>query len=279
MTGKKNTNWSDKEILILRENYDKLTRAELYSLLPGRSPYSINTKLNNLNLSHLEWWTKEEDNLLIELYPNYPIDEILQYFPNRTKESIRNHAKKFHLHGFICKPWTDDEIAFIRKNWELLSDDEMANIFRRTKTAVKRKRNLLKLYRQDKDNIKYESITKYVRGNSYQWKLDSMRACNYQCIITRSREFAIHHLFSVSKVLKEVLRNNSIEYKSFELYSKEEREKVLELYLEEQEKYPLGVCIRPDIHDLFHRIYSRNNFTIEQWNKFVNDYENGKFDN
>ena len=270
--------WTENEINVLKENYNKMNRSELYALLPNRTDTAINTKLNKLNLSHLEWWSEEEDILLKQLYPVEPIDDILQYFPNRTKESLRNRAKKFNLHGCVCKPWTDDEIKFLRENWELLSDNEIAVIFHRTKNAIKRKRNLMGLHRQDKNCIRYESIVKYVRGNSYQWKLDSIKNCNYQCIFTGSRDFVIHHLFPVSKVLREVLINNSLEYKPFEDYSKIEREYILDLYLKEQEKYPLGICLKKDIHELFHSLYSRNKFTIDDWNEFVTDYKNGKYD-
>ena len=39
-------------------------------------------------------------------------------------------------------------------------------------------------------------------------------------------------------------------------------------------KYPLGVCIRKDIHDLFHQLYGSGGNTEEQWESFIAKYSN-----
>ena len=40
--------------------------------------------------------------------------------------------------------------------------------------------------------------------------------------------------------------------------------------------YPNGVCIRKDIHDLFHREYGTV-VTPDMWNDFVDNYKKGKY--
>ena len=43
-------------------------------------------------------------------------------------------------------------------------------------------------------------------------------------------------------------------------------------------RYPLGVCVRKDIHLLYHSIYSKCVNTEDQWNLFVVDFKNGVYD-
>ena len=51
------------------------------------------------------------------------------------------------------------------------------------------------------------------------------------------------------------------------------------LFINEQNKYPLGVCVSKDIHVLFHSLYGQYNNTPEQWYQFEKDYKNGLYDN
>ena len=101
------------------------------------------------------------------------------------------------------------------------------------------------------DSTKYESLSKYIRGNIQQWKKDSMKNCNYQCIFTGS---------------------------NINDYSKDELQYILNIFIKEQSKYPLGVCIRKEIHVLFHSLYGQYYNTPEQWYQFQKDYTNGIYD-
>lgn len=51
-------------------------------------------------------------------------------------------------------------------------------------------------------------------------------------------------------------------------------DRVLEIVGENSDKYPLGVCIRKDIHDLFHQLYGSGGNTEEQWESFIAKYSN-----
>lgn len=110
----------------------------------------------------------------------------------------------------------------------------------------------------------------------------SMYACNYQCVLTGGRNFDIHHIYSFNKIFEETMI--SLEEEGFILsnqindYTKEELDKIIMRFLETHNKYPLGVCVRKDIHDLFHRIYGSGGNTYDQWNNFVERFKNGEFE-
>ena len=109
-----------------------------------------------------------------------------------------------------------------------------------------------------------------------------MYACNYQCVLTGSHNFDIHHIYSFNKIFEETMI--SLEEEGFILsnqindYTKEELDKIIMRFLEMHNKYPLGVCVRKDIHDLFHRIYGSGGNTYDQWNNFVERFKNGEFE-
>lgn len=121
----------------------------------------------------------------------------------------------------------------------------------------------------------YETLITYIRKNIYDWKRKSMEACNYKCVLTGDTFDIIHHIYSFKLIFQETLNNLHIDDRpSINDYSNEELSLVLETFKSIQNKYPLGVCLRKDVHILFHRIYGRGNNTIEQWEQFVKDYNN-----
>ena len=71
--------------------------------------------------------------------------------------------------------------------------------------AVKAKRQKLGLFRQDKNSNSYPTLSKYLRGHNQKWKLDSMKASDYKCVLTGSKQFEIHHLYGVSNMISDIL--------------------------------------------------------------------------
>jgi len=271
--------WTDNDCNKLLQNYSVLSKEELLELFPDRSWSSIVTKACKLNIVRREPWSEYENNLLISVYENTDINDVFNMFPNRTPNAIKLRAEKLGLSSPNCIIWTDEQLQFIKDNWMILSDYDMGKKLGKTKNAVKRQRNLLGLHRQDKTQQTYENISKYIRGNIYQWKKDSMKQCQYCCVLTGSKDFEIHHLYPVNKLINSIFINNNIEYKNFNDYTQNELNNILKLFIIEQNKYPLGECVRKDIHSLFHRLYGQYNTTIEQWKQFKNDYINGVYKN
>lgn len=54
---------------------------------------------------------------------------------------------------------------------------------------------------------------------------------------------------------------------------------ILNVFRTIQSSYPLGVCLTKEIHTLFHNIYGYGNTTETDWNNFVLDFKNNKYDN
>jgi hypothetical protein len=102
------------------------------------------------------------------------------------------------------------------------------------------------------------------------WKKDSMEACNYKCVVTGESFDHIHHLYSFNLILKETLEYLKFDRQiSIKDYSEEDMEKIAEVFIEIHKKYPLGVCLKKEIHDLFHKMYGQGDNTPEQWFEFL----------
>ena len=271
--------WTNEECNILICNYKKLNNEELMKLLPNRSWSSILTKANKLHLNKRQYWSKQEDELLIEVYEKLDIDEVVKMFPNRNKNAIIKRAMLLNLNSFNHIIWTKEQEKYLIDNWILLPDIIIAKNINKTKNAVKRKRHLLGLYRQNKNQLTYENIAKFIRGNIYQWKIDSMKQCNYSCVLTKSKNFQIHHLYPVNKIINDVFTKYNIQHKQLSDYTSHELQNIIQLFNIEQAKHPLGECVRKDLHILFHSLYGQYNTTIEQWKQFKIDYKNGVYKN
>ena len=196
--------WTDEEIKILKQYYE-IDINKVQDLLPNRSYKSICTKAQRIGIKNREFWSDEEMEKLSELYPNYPIDDILSYFPNRSKYSIIHEAGKLNIQSYDYNPYTREEDDYIINNWKLKPDIILGKELGRTKASIKVRRHFLKLYRRDMDSLTYESLSKYISGNIQYWKNASMNDCDYKCIFTGSKEFQIHHLYGVSNILNDIM--------------------------------------------------------------------------
>ena len=108
---------------------------------------------------------------------------------------------------------------------------------------------------------------------------ESMINCNYQCVLTGSHDFQIHHLYSFNQIIADLFNSTDLVNKDFKDYTEDELTEITKAFIIEQDKHPLGVCVRTDIHDLYHKIYGKYGNTPEQWNKFVTDYKKGIYHN
>ncbi len=208
--------------------------------------------------------------------------ELMRNLPNHTYQSIKDRGgKHFHLTSYkkLQELWKEDEMEFIRDNWQIMSDYELSQHVAHTRAATKVKREKMGLYRQDMESNSYPSLSKFLRGQNQQWKNDSMKQCDWQCVLTNSKDFDIHHLYGVSNIVSDIL-NEYPEYKDrpYSDYTDEELSFLVQKFIDEQSKYPLGECVRSDLHKLFHSLYGQYYNTPEQWYHFKKEYLKGTYD-
>ena len=249
-------------------------------------------------------YTKEDIGFLEEHYPKGDFESIFRRFPSVTKQGIISIC---HSHGisadyFNNKKWTDDDLEVVEKYYYEKSLDEIREMIgnRHTCDAIQTKALRKFGYSKDMswtndeiDILKTYYLIEYVddvckrlpnrtRGAIIReanvlgiWKTESMKACAYKCVLTGSKDFKIHHLYSFSAIFDEVLEDTGFVLKDrFEDYSDDELSFILNKFMAKHEEYPLGVCVRTDIHDLFHNINGAR-VTPEMWSRFVDDYKNG----
>ena len=223
-------------------------------------------------------WTNREIEILINNYENMPVTDLMKLLPGRTYNAVTLKAKKLSLVSYTRQQqlYSNDDIEYIKNNWKNASDEEMALILHRTSRAIKAVRNELGLFRQDMERLHYEDLVKFFRGRIYQWKKRSMESCNYQCILTGSKKFAIHHVISFNIIVRNFISEYDITLKdNFSDYTTNELENLSKMFVEYHDMYPLGVCIDKNLHITFHKMYGDIN-DEQQWNIFVQKFYEGK---
>lgn len=276
--------WTDDELKILEKFYYEKSLDELRLMMGDRhTRHAIQTKaLRKFGYSKDRSWTDNEIDILREYYPIESVDDVCLRLPNRTRSSIIAKAaniglsNKFYLETY----WSKEDEGFLIDNWKDMSDKELASHFGKNIHAIVDKRGMLGLSRvRHYNEASYENLVKYIRGNIGDWKRDSLIECDYKCVLTGSKDFHIHHLYSLSTILSEAIEENNISLKdNFSDYTKEELSFILSCFIAKQNVYPLGVCLRKDIHVFFHQVYGQA-VVPEMWYRFKKDYIEGKYIN
>ena len=266
----------------INERFPQLTDTAIYRKMQKLGIKSDNLHRKTFDISKSRKnWTDSEKKIVFENYENIPINELLLLLPNRSVNSINSFARRYNLFSYNYKTnniWKTEEINYIKTHWKILPDKLITDDLKRTFRAVKAKREELGLYRQDMSSNSYPTLSKYLRGQNQEWKKESMKKCNYQCVLTGSKNFEIHHLYSVSNIINDILdKYQNYRDKKFSEYTENDLSFILKRFLEEQAKYLLGECVDKKIHVLFHRMYGQYYNTPEQWYKFKQDYLEGKY--
>lgn len=120
-------------------------------------------------------------------------------------------------------------------------------------------------------------LTDYIRKNLKDWNNYCSKYYNYRCVVTNLPMDHIHHLQSFNLILSETLTELNFKSKgSVKDYSQEELSLVLEKFIEVQSRYPIGVPLISDVHNLFHKLYGRGNNTPDQFYEFIDRIESGE---
>lgn len=113
----------------------------------------------------------------------------------------------------------------------------------------------------------------FLRKKIASWKKDSMFNNNFKCTITGDKFDVVHHLVSFKIILNETLESLGLGcFQNISNYSEKELVLIENLLLKNHYRYPLGVCLRKDVHQEFHEIYGYGNNTPEQFYEFKKMY-------
>lgn len=274
--------WSNADEILLKENYSKMYGhiKELVNLFNDKFSYeAITSKAAKLGLFTREYWSDDEICLLKEKYSNLTVDELMMYFPNRSRNSIISKAISLHLVNKVTikNQFSEGDKKYIFEKYNNMTDKEIGKVVGRSDKSIRdfRLRNgLIKTY----EKSSYNDLSEYVRRNNLDWKNASMMSCNYKCALTGERFDDIHHIHGLNLILYEALEELNIEVKpNMDDYLEDELRTILECFREKQSQYPLGICLAKNIHMKFHEIYGYGNNTELQWHEFKEDFESGKY--
>ena len=278
--------WTEDEIEILKQYYPIMNHKEIHEkYLNSRSAKAIKGMAIRLGIKKLEEYksngkpfSQQEIEIIKTSYLTMDNSELLLLLPGRSIESIWAKASKLGLHRTNSRyMWTKEEENFIRNNWETMSDYEIAKSLNVEHKKVWGKRLYMGFQRDFKER-NYEELSKFLRSNINAWKLKSAELCDYKCLITGSKDFQIHHLYGLSFILADCIKNNNLNIKdTFSDYTDEELDYIKECFLREHEKHPYGVCLHPEVHKLFHSMYGKKT-TEGQWEDFYNKCKNNEID-
>lgn len=117
-----------------------------------------------------------------------------------------------------------------------------------------------------------------LRSETRQWQLESMKHCDYKCVVTNGEFDHIHHLYPFRKIIDEVFENLNLDQRrKVADYTEEDFNRIKDEMHRLHKEYGFGVCLRKDIHKLFHDLYGYTNNTPEQFEEFKARYRLGEF--
>jgi arsenate reductase-like glutaredoxin family protein len=167
--------WSEEEIEILKDNYQKSNK-ELTNFLPGRTTNSIQKKKENLELKNSkfirqrnDYWADEEIQILKDNYKKESIEKILELLPKRTLRAVRTKVVELKLTN-ERDFWADEEIQILKDNYQNKSIEDLMKLLpERTENTIRAyasKLNLTtKLKHWSKEEI--ELLRKYYKTESF----------------------------------------------------------------------------------------------------------------
>jgi len=125
---KQTNHWTEREIELLKVIWGcGWSREQIEALFPRHTYGSIRSKAKKLGLKRKvdTFWTPEEDQLIVELYPSAPKEAILKAIPRHTWSAIQARANQLGIRRLTKTLWkcptsrlangevTDFELGFI----------------------------------------------------------------------------------------------------------------------------------------------------------------------
>lgn len=270
--------WSHEDIEKLKKYYGKLPKRELLKIISDKWDYdAIRRKAQYLGLTTSRNWTEDEIKILKENYSKCMMKELLILLPNRTNLSITEKAKEYKLVSYfiLSQRYTDEEDLFIKNNYLIMDNEELAEKLHRTVSGISQHMYKLGLSRPlEKHN--YGNLNRYMMTKLTVWKNNVKKEANYICQLSNKKSnIIVHHIYGFNLLMAETIDIlNFPIYTDLNLYSQDELDLFIKTFLDLQEYYGQYICITETIHKQFHSLYGYGDNTKEQWDDFVDKYYN-----
>lgn len=266
-----------------------------------------------------EYWSEEDEIKFIELYPNYTNEELIGlFYPNLTNKQMMDKAWKLGIckneeSKLRANKQQSVKIAIFQKGrsksdetrrrlsetkkrqfaegiyispWlgRVVSEEEKERTRQRVKGRWSGKNNPRHINPlKGSGNGRWEggitNLYQFLRENIVEWKEDSMKYCNYECVLTGESFDNIHHLIPFKDIVYEAMDILNMEVKQdISDYSEELRNELINKVKELHIKYGHGMCLTKDLHKIFHDNYGYTNFTKENFIEFTTRYFDKEFD-
>ena len=275
--------WSAEDVQVLRNNYRKIPTSEIQKILSrSYTKKSINNEALRLGISKSREWSDDEIQILVENYLTKPMSEVLMLLPGRSLPAVIGKARSMKLQSwfYTTRIYSPSDIQYLRDNYLTKTNEELAQKLNRDAYGIEQKLRNIGLYRPfelKKDG--YKNLEVFVRAKIYTWAQNIKKLNNYTCCVTGKRSnIILHHCRSFNLLFQETIDALNFEIKDeFSEYTDDELNLFTNTFLDLQEYYGEYVCVNETVHKLFHKNYGYGDNTIEQWNEFVENYENGYY--
>lgn len=171
--------WTEEEREYLRKNYPNQPRKASAEFL-GRSINSVENEVNRMKVkSRKRLWTEEDLSFLNENYDKITYLELekalsksyLQIYKKLKDLGLKkvnpNYAKEkkqavVHQNENDFKPWSSEEIDFVKNSIDKMTSKEMAKVLKRSYKSVCHTKLCIKNYEKTKIATKEELYQKYI---------------------------------------------------------------------------------------------------------------------
>lgn len=130
-----------------------------------------------------------------------------------------------------------------------------------------------------KKDLPQSELFNFLRGKIIDWKKDSIKICNYKCVLSNGKFNDLHHLHPFHKIVYESLLSLGLPlHKYVDDYTKYEIIEIIRVCIEKHYEHGYGICLSREYHSLFHQIFGYSNTTKEDFEDFKQRYYNFEFD-
>lgn len=264
--------WSEDDLKILKDNYKDYTNRELQEkFFPNRTVRAIECEAQVMG-----WNGKSEDAL------------------KRSRMSQANIVRDLMTGRIISEEWrrkiseTKKEYYKTHDSWwkgRQRSQEQCKGMSERLKAQGKWKGNdnprHIKPLNGELNGRWRGGINKTyceLRSDTKDWQQESMKFCNYKCVVTGGGFDNVHHTTAFRDIVDESFLITKIEIKDkVQDYDVEDFEILRQVMINLHILYGYGACIQKDVHKLYHDNYGYINFSPYTFLEFLYDIDSGLY--